>query len=906
MPMQPHPTWEEAVAAHEEVWALLGERSIESLIDLPLMTDPEVKVLMGALATLFPRAYVTDNHLLVIGMSSVVALTLRHGFTETAVLGLGWFGVVTGTLFKRYREGEAMSLLARSFVERYNLASYRSSALLSLQCSSYWTQPLSAVQELTLSGLQHGLQSGDFYFATYFCTSNIQHRLAMGHDLDDVYRDSSAHMEFVRKTGILDPLDMLSFYQAYVQQLRGHTRSFATLSWEGFDEQAFEAGLTPMRMSSMRSAYWITKLQSCFLRGSYQEARKAADNAAGLTWSSIGSLSLREFHFYSALTLAVGFDEATPEQQRRLLEDIQRHHQQLAEWAESCPENFRALERMVSAELARLSGRPDEATRSYEEAILAARESGAIHYVGLASELAANFWRTRQAPIVAHAFAREAWAAYLRWGARGKVQHLEAQWPHLAAPRASGTHETSSTASTQIDALTVVKTQQAISGEIVLERLVKTLLEAAIENAGAHRGALLLPDGDTLSVAAISGAAQELPWTILTYVRRTREHVLIGDASKPHPFSSDEYLARSGARSVLCLPLMRQDQFSGTLYLENNLATNAFSPARLSLLGHIASQAAISIENARLYADVQRAKAELRQANEELEQRVEERTRELKQAQVRLVDTAREVGMSEVASNVLHNVGNVLTSAVISLETMYRAVGSSRVGRLKQATGLLVEHREHLGEFLAPGARGGNLPGYLSAVADELLGEQTRLLEDMDAMGRHIEHIRAIVQVQQTYARASLMTEECDLAQLINDALRIQLAALQRHGVSIRRELSPLPKLRVDKHKVLQILINLISNAKYALDAVPEGERNLLLRLKAEGKVVRIQVVDGGMGIAPEARDKLFVHGFTTRKGGHGFGLHASALAAQMLGGRLTLESEGPGKGAVATLELPL
>ncbi len=194
-----------------------------------------------------------------------------------------------------------------------------------------------------------------------------------------------------------------------------------------------------------------------------------------------------------------------------------------------------------------------------------------------------------------------------------------------------------------------------------------------------------------------------------------------------------------------------------------------------------------------------------------------------KQAQARLVDTAREVGMSEVASNVLHSVGNVLTSAVINLETMHRAVGSSRVSRLKRATALLLEHREPLADFLAPGARGSHLPEYLSALADELMGEQTRLLEDLDAMGRHIEHIRAIVQVQQTYARTTLMTEECDLAQLIDDALRIQMAALQRHGVSVQRELSPVPRVKVDKHKVLQILINLISNAKYALDAVPEG-----------------------------------------------------------------------------------
>nr|QKW93915.1 serine/threonine protein kinase [Vitiosangium cumulatum] len=920
MPLSPHPTWEEVVAAHDEVWALLGERSIESLIDLPPMTDPDMKVVMGALLSLHLPAYVTDNHLLTIVMCRMVSLSLRHGFTDEAVPGFSRLGVMTGSFFKRYREGDAFGMLARGFVERYNLSAHRAKVLMSLHLISNWTQPLSAVQEILRSCFHHGLQSGDFVNASYSCVLLIENRLAMGHDLDEVHQETVARGEFVRKAGLLDPMDMLVIYQAYVRQMRGQSLSFDTLSGDGFDEQAFEAGLTPERMSTMRGIYWLIKLQSRFLCGSYTEARAAADNAAGLLWSLSGSIAQREYHFYRALTLAACFEGATPEEQRQWLEDIQHHHQRLAEWAEHCPESFRALERMVSAELARLAGRPDEATRAYEEAIRSARASGARLHVGLASELAASYWRTRQASIVAHAFAREAWAAYRQWGAPGKVQHLESQWPHLALPvTTEDALSTSSTGSTRIDALTVVKAQQAISGEIVLERLVTTLLQAAIENAGAQRGVLLLPGGDSLSVAAISSASHgssavssgeghthELPWTLLSYVRRTREHVLIGDASKPHPFSSDAYLARSGARSVLCLPLLRQEQFSGALYLENNLATNAFSPARLALLGHLASQAAISIENARLYADVQRAREELGRANDELEQRVEARTRELKQAQARLVDTAREVGMAEVASNVLHNVGNVLTSAVINLEMMQRAVGSSRVSRLKQATSLLLEHREGLADFLERDSRGSQLPDYLSALADELLREQTRLVEDLDAMGRHVEHIRAIVQVQQTYAKNSLLTEECDLAQLVDDALRIQMAALQRHGVSVRRELSAVPKVKVDKHKVLQILINLISNAKNALDEMPEGRRNMCVRLAAEGQVARIQVVDDGVGIAPGMREKLFAHGFTTRKGGHGFGLHSSALAAQLLKGSLALESDGPGKGATATLELPL
>ncbi|HYO67661.1 MAG TPA: GAF domain-containing protein, partial [Archangium sp.] len=580
-------------------------------------------------------------------------------------------------------------------------------------------------------------------------------------------------------------------------------------------------------------------------------------------------------------------------------------------WAEHCPETFRAPERMVAAELARVSNRPDEAIRAYEEALHAAREGHFTQYEGMALELAANFWRAGGTPAIALALAKEARAAYVRWGAQGKVRHLDARWPGLSPDRSEADTLSYSANSTRVDALSVVKAQQAISGEIVLERLVTTLLRVAIENAGAQRGALLLPDGDRLTVAASSDPSSEepprlLPWSLMAYVRRTHEPVLLDDAARPHPFSADAYLAGSQVRSVLCLPLMRQERFSGALYLENNLVTNAFSPERLSLLSHLASQAAISIENARLYAEVQRAEAALRDANDDLERRVEERTRELKEAQARLVSTAREVGMAEVASNVLHNVGNVLTSAVVNLEMMRGGVTSLRLSQLKRAVSLMLEHRDTLADFLTGDARGRQLPDYLAALSDDLLRGQTVLLEEMDAMGKHVEHIRAIVQVQQTYAKASLLTEECELSQLITDALRIQLPALQRHGVRITQQLEAVPRVRVDKHKVLQILINLISNARYALDAIPEGQRHLCVRLRAEENRALIQLVDNGMGIAPELRERLFSHGFTTRKGGHGFGLHSSALTASLLGGRLSLESEGLGQGATATLELPL
>jgi two-component system, NtrC family, sensor kinase len=306
--------------------------------------------------------------------------------------------------------------------------------------------------------------------------------------------------------------------------------------------------------------------------------------------------------------------------------------------------------------------------------------------------------------------------------------------------------------------------------------------------------------------------------------------------------------------------------------------------------------------------EIQRREEALRQANEGLEQRVEERTQELKDANRRLVESALQVGRAEIATNVLHNVGNVLSSVLISVMLAKERLAALKLENVERLADLLEAHRDHLSAFIQGDRRGQTALPFLSQLGKNLQSERKEIQVLLNDVSRHTEHIGAIVNLQQRYARTSHhLNELVDLRALVEDALRINQAALGRHRVKVERLLPDIPTVLTEKHKVLLILVNLISNAKYALDAMPEEERRLSVKIEQpspEG-AVRIEVRDNGMGIPPELLTRIFQHGFTTRKEGHGFGLHSSALAAQELGGALRVHSNGPGQGASFILELP-
>ncbi|MEN2394098.1 DAHL domain-containing protein [Pseudomonas halotolerans] len=298
---------------------------------------------------------------------------------------------------------------------------------------------------------------------------------------------------------------------------------------------------------------------------------------------------------------------------------------------------------------------------------------------------------------------------------------------------------------------------------------------------------------------------------------------------------------------------------------------------------------------------------ELQSSNERLEERVEDRTRELMQAERELVEAARMAGMAEIATNVLHNVGNVLNSVNISADLVTRKLKNSKTLGLGKAVKMMNEHAEDLGRFITQDEKGKLLPRYFNELVESINAEQRLLVDELAQLTKSIDHIKEIVATQQTYAGAARLIEPLNVRDLFEDALRMNAGALSRHHVTVIKDFQDIPIIVGDKHRLLLILINLISNAKFAMSNVSDHPREMTLSIRIVAQsTLCLSVKDRGEGIAPENQARIFNHGFTTRKDGHGFGLHSCALAAVEMNGRLYAQSDGPGQGALFTLEIPL
>jgi len=632
------PTDEEVEREYAQIRRQLGGREIAALIDLPAMIEPKSRATLDVLAAFIPAAHWIDRNLYCLLIGRMTNLGLEHGNDAGSCIAYAYLSTVLGPCFGDYQTGYRFGQLALDLVEKRRLDRFkhRVYAVFGHHVMP-WMSHLRDGRGLVKRAADTAHEAGDLTFEVFSRMNLVTNLLASGEPLEAVEREGQRALDLAERARYGLVAALVAGQLRLIRTLRGRSPGSFAERDAAQSEQSLESA-----PAILACWHWIRTLQARFIAGESASAVEAAERAQCLLWTSPSFFETAEYHFYAALARASCCDTAPASLRVQHLQALRAHHGQIAVWAENCPENFANRAALVSAEIARLEGRDLDAMRLYDEAIRTARDHGFIQNEALAHELASRFYAAREFAAISLSYLRAARDSYLRWGAAGKVRQLEDSFPNLREGAQPARPDPTIGASVEhLDLATVIKVSQAVSGEIVLEQLIDKLMRAALEHAGAERGLLIIArDGlqrleaeattvrDTVAVGLrrTEVSTAELPVSILNFVARTRQTVLLDDASAQNAFSDDPYMRCHHLRSVLCLPLIKQTALIGVLYLENNLAPRVFTPARSAVLTLLASQAAVSLENAYLYSDLQRANTDLQRENSE-RQRAEEALR---------------------------------------------------------------------------------------------------------------------------------------------------------------------------------------------------------------------------------------------------------------------------------------
>jgi len=978
----PHPAEEEARREYERIWSQLGGRTIEELVDLPLMSDPAYLATLDVLTKLGPAAFFTDFNLHALVTCRAINMSLEHGYSDGSCPHFEWLGAVAGACFGDYQAGFRFGQLGYDLVEkrglkRFQARTYNNFAVQVLP----WTRHVKAARDLLRRAFEAAIKIGDLTFAAYSCANLNSHLLAAGDPLVEVQREVEHGLAFVQKARFGFVVDLISPQLALVQTLRGLTAKVGFFDDKQLDELRLERRFASNpNLAPAEYGYCIYKLQARFMAGDYASAIEASARAQNLLGAWQTTLETASHYFYGALSRAAFYDSALPDERQEHLEALAAHHRQLEVWAVNCPENFENCAALVSAEIARIEGRILDAEHLYEQAIRSARANGFVHHEGLANELAARFYAAHGLEQIAHLYLRNARRCYLRWGADGKVRQLDESYPYLREDQpVAGPRSTIGTPIEHLDLATVLKISQAVSGEIVLENLIDALLRTAIEHAGAERGLLILPRGAELRIQAeattggssvaialrdapISSA--ELPEPVVQYAARTQESVILDDASARGSFSNDEYIRRVHARSILCLPLVKQGRLIAVLYLENNLVAKVFTPARIAVLNVLVSAAAISLENSRLYRDLQEREAKIRRLVDAnivgvLISKLEGQILEANDAFLRMVRYTRddltsgqlrwtELTPPEWQAVTERAVAQLRASGTCEIfEKEYFRSDGSRVPVLVAATVIgdsrsetlafvldlterkrAEEERERLRHaqadlaYMSRVITVGELAASLAheikqPIAAAVLNAKTcvrwlqrdspDVTEACEAASRTVrDATRAadiVDRVRSLYRRGTPQRELVDLNEIIQEMIVLLHDKANRYSIPIRAELTPsLPKVMADRVQLQQVLMNLLLNGIEAMKDMG-GELTVTSKRTEDGQLL-ISVSDSGIGLPVEESERIFEAFFTTKPQGTGMGLSISRTIVESHGGRLWA-STNTGRGATFHFSLP-
>jgi predicted ATPase/GAF domain-containing protein len=649
---------EEAAA----VPANLAGRPIASLIDAPLMTDPVHRAILALMVGIIPCAYIGRPKVLPYFGLKAVNFSLRHGNAEESCFAYSVYGFMLVNVFADIPSAYAFSEMSIQLNERFGDAKLRGTLLhLHGDHINFWRRPLRTDFPILEQAFHACISAGDLVYSSFLAFETVWQHIEVGSPLSEARRASERFAAFAFENKNEAVYQTIRLQQQFLDSLAGRVRPGTLLDGDDFNAEECLALVTRASFGCGIAFYHIIRLILLYTYGRPDEALAAAASAREVLGAVMAMPIEATFHFYEALALcarAGDVDAAQALADRALLRD---NCDKLARWADNCPENFEHKYLLVRAEEARITGRPLEAEELYDQAITSARRNGFVQYEALASALCGEFYRERHRTFIAPAYLRAAYDGYVQWGAPAKAARIARNFPQSAAglAAAASTHAmlpddlgaVGLGAGAMLDLATVVRLGQALAGEIELEKLLERLMRIVMQNAGGTRVYLLLDRENALELAAAISAETDVvevvanaplaarpdvPASVVNYVARTHEAVVLGDVSRDARFAADPAFAARQVKSVLCLALTHRRRMSGVLVVENHLICDAFSRNRVELLQVLCAQAVTAVENALLYRRVVEAGGALARVNERLEAEVEQRTAALLAANERL------------------------------------------------------------------------------------------------------------------------------------------------------------------------------------------------------------------------------------------------------------------------------
>ncbi|OUL22505.1 ATP-binding sensor histidine kinase [Nostoc sp. 106C] len=927
------------------IQARLENQRITAILELPDNLDPIYCYAIKLLINLDPPTYINSElDLYILITVKAVNLSIQYGNVAESAKAYANYGFLLGSFFGDYSTGYDFGVVATEIAEKFQHKGQKSQVNLLLgSWLNNWMKPTHLAIPINNDGYQAGLESGELQFAGYNIFGNICNQYFQGINLNSIRLDIGKFLPFAQQTQNTLLSEILLEVQKVIDGLIG------SCNYQDASER-HHVSHTPMAIAIAQ----ILQAQLAYFQEQYQLALKHITQAESYLPAILGFTTSASYPFYQALILTALYCQVSPSKQRQYWQSLINHQNQLKIWADNCPENFEHQYLLIQAEMARISKQELEAMDLYDRAIASAEANGFTQNLALANELAAKFWLTKNKTNIAQLYLTAAVSAYTQWGAIAQVKRLEAHYPQLLEQNQAVTqldieyHEQTTISSSnvsfsaQLDFAAFLKASQAIAGEIQLEQLLSIFMQVMLENAGAKKSVLLLPKNNRLAIASIAGfdqgkifaqtdvsaipleASQEIPLTVINYVKRTLESLVIDDIATQPRFASDPYITQHQPRSVLCTPIINQGEWIGLLYLENQLTAGVFTRDRLEVVQLLTAQAAISLQNAQLYTNLSKTTAELKQANFQLaeyshtlEEKVAERTsqlnaqtqqleeafKNLQTAQSQLIQNEKMSSLGQLVAGIAHEINNPISFIYGNLTPATEYIDDLMF--------VLQTYRRH---YPSPTPQ---LQAEIAKIELDFITEDLPKL--LNSMQVGAERIRDIVMSLRNFSRLDeAEIKAVDVHEGIDSTLMILQNLMQakpeRPEIFVIKEYSQLPAIECYAGQLNQVFLNLLMNAIEALEkSIIRGKTAEKLQILIRTQIcnsdkIRICIADNGIGISDSTKPYIFNPFFTTKQVGQGTGLGLS-ISYQIIvdkhQGKLECQST-PGEGAEFIITLPL